>query len=176
MQSSHDEIFSLCVFLKFVMADGNGVQAGSLSEAAHRHFPTQLAHLPHDRHTSPRPPWLLTSPSAPRSSPSYPQAVFPPACFHVSGLRCAWAIPACLAASGIPSTLSFALSSAPGARLMLAHGDSQFHQHEALMTPRAPRNEMLAITALTLAHAVQFTHAVSTRVSQGTKVSSRPII
>jgi hypothetical protein len=150
-------------------------QEGS-PKAPHRHFPTQLAHLLHDRHTSPRPPLLLTHPSVPRSSPSYPQAVLPPACFHVSGLRCAWVIPACLAASGIPSTLSFALSSAPGARLMLAHGDSQFHQHEALMTPRAPRTEMLAITALTLVHAVQSTHAVSTRIWQGTKATSWPII
>lgn len=148
----------------------------ALRRPAHRHFPPQLARLPQDRHTSPRPPLLLTSSSVPRSSPSYPHVVFPPACFHVSGLCCAWVTPACLAASGIPSTLSSALSSAPGARLMLAHGDSQFHQHEVLMTPRAPRTEMLAIMAQTLVHAVQFAHAVSTRLLQGTKATSWPIM
>ena len=117
-----------------------GVQARKLLRSdVEVHFHLRLVLQPHTVIRPPDHPCIPHPRLAARSSPSFLQAVFLPACFRGSEHCCAWAIPACLALSGIPSSLSSPLKFAPDCRLMFAHGDSQFHQHETLMTPRAPR-------------------------------------
>ena len=142
------DFFDVSSSRHFVMADGNDVQARKAAPISpQQKMPFLLALSSHHNNSTTATPVRLTSSPAPRSSPSYSPRPFSHPLVFISPNVMYLGNPRMSSHVGKTFHPVVPAKFRTDCRLTFAHGDSQFHQHEALMTPRAPRTEMLAIRA-----------------------------